>query len=158
MNVIGNKILATLVDHLLPALFSRLRIRAAEELTEKNLKLLLGERPGLVPLTGTLNANLRLITEFHLMEVLLLRLQENVCHTLFNFATLIAEIGETLVDLLDALIELTILADFGEEFGLRHGVRCLSSIEDYPFSRQANVVRRRGCGPFAGGLQQGTSS
>lgn len=142
VNVLRNKILATLLHNLLPALFSRLRIRAAEELTEKNLKLLLGERPRLIPLTGTLNANLGLITEFHLVEVLLLGLQKNVCHTLFDFTPLIAEVGESLVDLLDALIELTVLADFGEEFRLRHGVRCLSSIEDYPFSRQANVVRR----------------
>ena len=120
VNVVRHEILGTLVYHLLPALFSRLRIRAAEELTEKNLKLLLGERPRLVPLPGTLNANLRLITELHLVEVLLLGLQKNVCHTLFDFTPLIAEVGESLVDLLDALIELTVLADFGEEFRLRH--------------------------------------
>ena len=120
VNILGYKILGPLVNHLLPTLFCRLRTRAAEEFTEKNLKLLLGKGPWLVPLTGTLNANLRLIAEFHLVETLKLRLQENVSHLLLHLTPLITKIRQTLVDLLDALIELTILANRCGEFLLRH--------------------------------------
>ena len=135
VKILAYEILGTLLCNLLEALFCRLRFRPAEELAQEDLKFTLRKRPGLVVVTGTLNPNLGLITEFHLVNSLLLRLLKDFGHLEFKFAALITQIGESLVDLLDALINLAILANKLRE--VRHCVLCLPQPEHYPFSKQA---------------------
>lgn len=135
VNLRAHKILGTLFRNVLVAVFRCLRFRRAEELAQEILELLLGERPGLVVVSRTLNPNLGLIAEFHLVNSLLLRLLKDFGHLEFEFAALITQIRESLVDLLDALIDLAILANELRE--VRHCVLCLPQQEHYPFSKQA---------------------
>lgn len=111
VNLRAHEILGALFCDVLEAVFCVLRFRRAEELAQESLELFLGERPGLVVVTRTLNADLGLIAEFHLVNSLVLRLLKDFGHLEFEFTALITQICESLVDLLDALIDLAILAN-----------------------------------------------